>query len=202
MNTVDSVIRRAKLGDVNAVNSLMNRYRNYLRLLVGKCNRDYKHLARRFDSSDVVQNTLLDAFRDIGKFNGQTEAELMAWLRRLVACNLADLVRTHHAEKRDINRQQFGRTLSQSSQHLSELANRSHMEVGGAMSKQEAMIMLSDSLARLPDDYREVIVMRHLQRASFEEIAVKMNRTSGAVRMLWTRAIANLKAISTDQSEP
>lgn len=63
------------------------------------------HLRARFDSSDVVQNTMIDAHRDFPNFKGNVEKELLAWLRKILAFNLADLVREHHAEKRDVNRQ-------------------------------------------------------------------------------------------------
>ena len=61
--------------------------------------------------------------------------------------------------------------------------------------------MLADTLAQLPKDYREVIVMRHLQKASFEDIAQKMGRTSAAVRMLWSRAIASLKLMNEEEED-
>ena len=52
---------------------------------------------------------------------------------------------------------------------------------------------IADQLARLRPDYREVIVLRNLQSLSFEEIAARMDRKPGAVRMLWLRAIEQFR---------
>jgi RNA polymerase sigma-70 factor (ECF subfamily) len=59
--------------------------------------------------------------------------------------------------------------------------------------EREQAVLFADALARLPADYREVIILRHLQRLKFAEIATRMGRSSGAVRMLWTRAIEQLR---------
>ena len=51
-------------------------------------------------------------------------------------------------------------------------------------------------LDQLPDDYREVIVLRSLQELPYEEVARRMGRTAGAVRTLWVRALARLRAVA------
>jgi RNA polymerase sigma-70 factor (ECF subfamily) len=61
-------------------------------------------------------------------------------------------------------------------------------------------VILADALARLPGDYRDVIVMRHLEEAPFAEIALKMGRSSGAVRMLWVRGLERLRSELEDLS--
>jgi RNA polymerase sigma-70 factor (ECF subfamily) len=55
--------------------------------------------------------------------------------------------------------------------------------------RKERSELLNATLQALPDRYREVIELRNVQGLSFEEIAVKLNRSSGATRMLWLRAI-------------
>ena len=145
---------------------------------------------------------MMDAHRDFPNFKGNVEKELLAWLRKILAFNLADLVREHHAEKRDVNRQvELDDSLSQSSQRLERLLPQDRIQPRGFNSKQEVVVMLADTLAQLPKDYRGVIVMRHLQKASFEDIAQKMGRTSAAVRMLWSRAIASLKLMNHEDDE-
>src|SRR5262249_45039647 len=59
--------------------------------------------------------------------------------------------------------------------------------------KKERAAMLAEALARLPDDYREVLVLRHLQELDFPEVAEKMGRSPGAVRVLWVRALKKLR---------
>ena len=58
---------------------------------------------------------------------------------------------------------------------------------------REQEVLLADVLAKLPEDYREVIILRNLEGLSHEEVAARMGRTVGAVRMLWVRALAQLR---------
>src|ERR1700682_633731 len=69
---------------------LLELYRNYLKLLA-RAQVDL-HLRSRADASDLVQETFLDACRDFRQFRGSTEAELMAWLRKILIYNVAKLV--------------------------------------------------------------------------------------------------------------
>lgn len=175
---------------------LLQFYYNYLRLLAST-QIDAK-LQARFSPSDVVQETFLEAHRDFGQFRGQTEAEFLAWLRRILANNLARLVERHVlAEKRDVRREvslnRFGAAIDQSTTRLDQmLADRAESPSADVVRREYAVI-LADQLAAMPPDYREVIVLRHLQGLSFKEVAKRMDRTPGAVRMLWLRAIAHLR---------
>jgi RNA polymerase sigma-70 factor (ECF subfamily) len=59
--------------------------------------------------------------------------------------------------------------------------------------RQENAVRLADHLARMAPEYREVIVLRNLRGLSFNEVAGRMNRSAGAVRMMWLRAIRQLR---------
>lgn len=150
----------------------------------------------KFDPSDIAQQTLLEAYRDLPKFQGQSEAELLAWLRQILAHVLAHEIRRYHGtQRRDLSREvSLERSLAQSSLRLGAI-----LADGGPSPSQQAVareqeVLLAAVLARLPDDYREVIVLRNLQELPHEEIARRMNRSVGAVRMLWLRALAQLRA--------
>ncbi len=67
-----------------------------------------------------------------------------------------------------------------------------------AAARREQAVLLADALAALPADYREVIILRNLERLRFEEVAARMNRSPGAVRMLWTRALERLSGTLED----
>ena len=54
-------------------------------------------------------------------------------------------------------------------------------------------MLLAEALSRLPEDYREVIVLRNLEELSHEDVAARMGRAVGAVRMLWLRALSRLR---------
>lgn len=85
------VIRQAQGGDEAALEKLLASYRNYLRLLA-RTGIDAS-LQGKADPSDLVQETLLKAYRRFAQFRGQTEAELLAWLRQIMVRNLTDLAR-------------------------------------------------------------------------------------------------------------
>src|SRR6202040_2404394 len=79
----EELLRRARAGDDAARGRLLEAYRSYLTLLARvQLGRD---LQGKVDPSDLVQEAFLEAHRDFGQFQGQTEAELRAWLRRLLA---------------------------------------------------------------------------------------------------------------------
>jgi RNA polymerase sigma-70 factor (ECF subfamily) len=184
---------RAQGGDQAAVGKLLEQYRNYLQLLartmIGASVR------ARIAPSDIVQETFLDAFRDFGDFKGGTERELMAWLRRILVRNVTDQVRVHRAHGRDARREEsLEQMLDRSSQSLHEALAAGISSPSAQAARREQSLMFADALARLPDDYRDVIIYRNLRGLKFEEVAEAMGRSSGAVRMLWARALERLAA--------
>jgi RNA polymerase sigma-70 factor (ECF subfamily) len=83
--------------------------------------------------------------------------------------------------------------LAQSSQRLGEVLAASGSSPSQQAARHEQEVRLADVLARLPADYREVIILRNLEGLSHEEVARRMGRQVGAVRMLWVRALAGLR---------
>ncbi len=192
--TPEVLLARARGGDQQALGVLLEEYREYLRMLArGRVGRE---LQVRLDPSDLVQEALLEAHRDFGQFLGQTEAELTVWLRRILVRNLADQLKHHHSQKRDYEREQ----------PLAMLVEQAHEALAAPLStpsahaiRREQAVLLASALAKLPEDYREVIAMRHLEGQSFEAIAAAMGRSSGAVRMLWMRALERLGGLLEDR---
>lgn len=183
----DVLLEQARAGDREALGGLLEEYREYLRLLARA--RVGRGLRTRLDPSDLVQETLLEAQRDFRQFLGRTDGELAVWLRRILARNLADQVKHHQSQRRDLAREQ----------PLDPLIEQAHEALAAGLStpsaqaaRREQAVVVASALAKLPPDYREVIVLRHLEGRSFEEIAAAMGRKSGAVRMLWMRALEKL----------
>jgi len=99
----------------------LERFRSYLHLLA-RLQLQGRPPAR-LDPSDVVQQTLLEAHRQRGQFRGQTDVERAAWLRQILAHNLADAARRLHRDKRDVRRERsLEKELEQSSAQLARIS--------------------------------------------------------------------------------
>ena len=134
-----------------------------------------------------------------------TEAELTAWLRQILAHALAHEIRRYRGTaKRDITHEvSLEAALAQSSQRLGALPAESGPSPSQQAARRELDVLLADVLARLPEDYRDVLIFRHLENLPHDEIAARMNRSAGAVRMLWVRALAALReACGKEHVEP
>ena len=126
---------------------------------------------------------------------GSTEAELAAWLRAILAGVLGDAFRRYHGTRaRDPAREvSLDAELDGSSRRLGQLLADTGPSPSAGAARHEQGVMLADDLSRLPEDYREVIVLRNLERLSHEEVAARMGCAVGAVRMLWLRALSRLR---------
>lgn len=189
---VADLLARARAGDAVALDDLFGRCRPFLALSARA--RLESWLKAKADSSDLVQQTLLDAYRGFAGFNGGTEAEWLGWLRRILDHNAADLVRRYHGtDKRQVGREvPLGPPPGQSSAGDAGLAAPSETP-SECLMRLESELQLADALSRLSEDHREVIALRNLQRLPFEEVAQRMNRSRPAVQMLWMRALQKLR---------
>src|SRR2546427_206956 len=68
------------------------------------------------------------------------------------------------------------------------------------VARREQAVVLADMLGRLPEDYREVVILRHLEGLSFPQVARRMGRTLDSVKKLWARALAQLRDSLGDSS--
>jgi RNA polymerase sigma-70 factor (ECF subfamily) len=185
------LLARARAGDAATLGRLLASYRNYLRLMAD--TQMGPALRSHVEPSDLVQEALLEAHRDFGQFNGGTEPELLAWLRRILARNLLDQARRHRAQVRDPRRAaSLEALMEESGSGLVAVVAARGSSPSSYASRREQAVLLADALERLAPDYREVIVLRNLQELPFEEIAQRLGRKPGAVRMLWVRALEKL----------
>jgi RNA polymerase sigma-70 factor (ECF subfamily) len=184
-------IRLAREGGADALNELLATYRNYLRLLASTCLDPA--LRAKTDPSDVVQETLLEAHRDYQQFRGATEQEWTAWLRKILARNLAD-VRKHYAyAARQVGRERsLEATLTKSSAALRTLVAAPGPSPSQGAQRREMTVALADALARLDPEDQEVVILRSLRELEWSEVGRIMQRTADAARMLWTRALERL----------
>jgi RNA polymerase sigma-70 factor (ECF subfamily) len=195
---VPDLMELARHGHASALGQLLQIYRNYLTILA--TTQLDRRLRRRVNPSDLVQDAMLAAHCDFGDFRGTSERELLAWLRQILINCLHHVIETHlRAKMRDMRREvsveHMGAVLDYSAYSFTKMIADRGPSPSAPMHQRERAVALADQLARLPPQYRDVIVLRNLQGLSFEEVADRMDRKPGAVRMLWLRAIEKFKQI-------
>jgi RNA polymerase sigma-70 factor (ECF subfamily) len=192
------LLAQARQASGEGLGVLLELYRDYLGVLARA--RLGARLRGLVNPSDLVQQTFLEAYRDFGQFEGTTAAQWRAWRRRILAHNLAALVERHvQARKRDVRRQVAldPRSVAPGSSAAGPgAALVSPVSSPSAQAQQhEAAALLADRLARLPAPHREVPRLRNLEGLAFEEVARRIGRSPGAVRVLWVRALDRLRRL-------
>lgn len=187
------LVEQARTGDAATLGQLLEPYRRYLKLLarvqIGQ------RVQGKADESDLVQETFLDAHRNIASFRGETEAELMEWLRAILAAKLVNLLRRYLGTKqRNVTlEQEIGDGFDRSTAMLGAGLVSPESSPSQRASRHEEAVRLANALAELPPDYREAIVLRNIEGLPFAEVANRMGKTVNSVEKLWLRGLAALR---------
>jgi RNA polymerase sigma-70 factor, ECF subfamily len=181
----------ARTGSVQALGEALEACRGYL---LSIAQRELEpDLQAKGGASDLVQETFLKAHRHFERFNGDTEGELLRWLRRMLLNNLADFRDLYRAaEKRQVGRE-VSLANADSSGRSANAPAAAGLSPSGLAMAQEQTQWLHEMLNRLPEDHRQVLVLRHQDDLSFEEIGARMQRSADAARKLWARAVERLQ---------
>jgi RNA polymerase sigma-70 factor (ECF subfamily) len=169
----------------------LEHYRDYLYMLA-RIALDAR-LRGQAESSDVVQQTLLRAHERIEQFRGTSEAELRAWLRAILARQMADLAR-RAGQPHWAKRQSLEAALDQSSARLASWLADEQQAPGEQVQGREDLFLLAEALARLPEDQRTAVELHHLEGYSVAEVGRRMDRSAGSVAGLLHRGLSALRA--------
>ena len=170
----------------------LERFRAYLRLLARL------HLAPqlrgKLDPSDIVQQTLLQAYQALDQFRGRSDAECAAWLRQILARNLAQAVRDFGRAKRALAREQsLQAALDASSARLEAWLAADQSSPSERAQQGEEALRLAEALEQLPEAQREALVLQHWQGLSLAEIGGHLGRSPEAVAGLIKRGLKQLR---------
>jgi RNA polymerase sigma-70 factor (ECF subfamily) len=168
----------------------LERYRDYL-LLLARIQLA-RSLQAKLDPSDLVQQTLLKAHRNRGQFRGRTEAELVAWLRAILARHLADVARKF-GPRAGVRERSLEAALEQSSARLEAWLAAGDTSPSRKAERQEQLLRMAEGLAALPDDQRVALELRHLRGLAVAEVAREMGRSPAAVGSLLFRGLKALR---------
>ena len=197
----NQLLLAARNGDRDALGQLLQWYTNYLRLLAS--SQLDRRLRRRLNPSDVVQEAMLAAHRDFQAFRGESPKEFCCWLRTILIHTLHRCFdRNVKVGKRDVRREVSIDDVSpdHSSGGIAKILPGRADSPSTPLRKKEANMDLAARLSKLKEHHRQVIELRVIKGLPFDQIARQMNRSSGAVRMLWLRALDAFKSVAEEGS--
>lgn len=173
----------------------LERFRSDLLVLAqGQIPRDLRH---RMDASDVVQETLLEAYAKRGQFRGESDQELGGWLRTMLSYNLIDALRGMYRDKRDARRE-IAQPMENSALRLADLFVADDTTPSQGLDREERASLVSAALQKLPDQQRLAIIMRYCDGCSLAGIAEALDKTPVAAAGLVKRGLANLRKLLTE----
>jgi RNA polymerase sigma-70 factor (ECF subfamily) len=184
-------IDAARGGSAQALGSLLAECRDYL-LLVADRELD-ANLRVKVSPSDMVQETFIETQRHFTGFVGNSEPELLAWLRRILINKMLSARRKYRdTHLRNINREI---SLNDSNVNISaDVALRSDSATPSQYALLDEQLRgVELALASLPADYQQVLRLRYWDKLPLTQIAQQMERTPDAVQKLWFRAVERFK---------
>ena len=193
-DAIEVVLEAARKGDRRAFDYLVQPHASRLSAAVTRALGSA--LRARVDPADVLQETFLRAFRDIRRFNGRSEPELIGWLQAIATNVVREAGRRLHARKADMRREVplkgsraegsragAGRSLAADTPTPSQVLRRT-----------ERLERLKGALRRLSPEHRMVIVLVRLKGLSYKQAAEELGRSPKAISMLLSRALESLRA--------
>jgi RNA polymerase sigma-70 factor (ECF subfamily) len=170
----------------------LEKYRPYLHLLASL--QISRRLRAKLEASDVVQQTLVQAIGGWEQFRGRTDAEAAAWLRKILAHQLANAFRDIRRQKRDVRRERtIEGSLEQSASRLqSWLAADQTSPSQGAIASEQA-VELANALAELPEAQWKAVTLHHFEGWTLEQVGEHLGRSPVAVAGLIKRALRTLR---------
>ena len=188
------LVVRVQRGDKDAFAGLFEKYRARLAVII-----HYKlsaHLRRDADVDDVLQETLLRAYRDIDRFEYKAPGSFLSWLARIADHVIVDAARSQNRQKRAGEHVPF---RSESNPGGPEPVD-SHTP-SRVFRENESLGRFVETLARLPEDYRRVILLAKVEGLSTSDVAERMGKSNQAVSLLLHRAIQRLQALQEGREE-
>ncbi len=185
------LLRRAREGDGSCVDELLRSYQEPLlariRLMMGGRAR------AAAESSDFLQQTLLEVARGIQGMHVRNEEELLRWMTEVARNNIRDEVRRSREER---FRSFTTTVLAESDEGHASPSPSSIVE------RRDEQHRIAHCLERMRADFRQVLELRHFEDLGFPEIGRRMGRSSNAVQLLHAKALVRLGELLAGLAAP
>ena len=154
----ESLVRRSAGGDIEAFEVLVTRYQGVLFKVA------LRMLGERADANDATQSALVKAYQNLASFDPRFR--FFSWMYRIL---LNECLNTRR-----------GRRKHEQEEVAFEVAGQGTPL--DAFEKVERRARVQKALLALPDDYRQVVVLRHFAELSYEEIAATLGIPAKVVK--------------------
>ena len=193
----DRLLDDARRGEGGAVDKLLAEFRGPLRRVIDL--RLDPAVARRVDASDIVQDVLIEANQRLTEYLSSPGMPFHLWLRHLAQDRIIDTHRRHRlAQRRSVDREQaIARPAwadDSSASLVAHLIDTERTPTSEAI-QHELQRRLSDAIDRLSDDDRDIVLMRHHEALSNQEVAKALGLTEAAASMRYLRALRRLRTV-------
>lgn len=180
------LIEEARRGCGDALSRIVNEFREYLLLVA---DREIGiQLQAKFDASDVVQTSLVEAVKSIDKFRGSSEKEIRAWLTKIVLNNLQDEARRYtKTHARAVDRENASSSIFEA------LRDNKFDSPSALLSVQEQYSRLKLLIEKLPEQQQIILTYRHKHELSYLQIAERLDISEATARKIWSRATTKLR---------
>jgi RNA polymerase sigma-70 factor (ECF subfamily) len=192
-STYDLVLR-VKAGDSQAFAGLLAKYQSRLAVLIHyKLGQDL--IRRLVDVDDVLQETLMRAYRDIAQFEYRSPGTFMSWVARIAEHVIIDLGRAQGRQKREAELVRFRSDSNPGGPDPVDSMTPSRI-----LRENEALVRLIHQLDQLPEDYRTVILLAKVEGLTTAAIAERLGKSREATSLLLHRAIKRFRSLYDDEA--
>lgn len=173
----------ARSGDEEAMNRMLKVWRERLKAYA---RHQLRQVHARVDTSDVVQEGLIQAWQNMDTFQAKSEGEFRSWTRKVAKGRLANARRKHMAERRTVKSE-----VSPKAGMLERIGTEDGLQ--GTHFAPEDVERLRLAIGQLPDRLQLIVCRRYFDNATFEAIAAEIGSSAGGARTMCLRAIKQLR---------
>ena len=199
----EELIAGAKRGDADAAGRLLDKHRDALRRMVDM--RMDRKIQQRVDASDIVQEVMIEANRRLNTYLENPVMPFHLWLRQMAKDRLIDAHRRHRGSgKRSVDREQGMVAPAAMDRSTIELAAQlcdPEMTPAAAATMQELQKRFQAAIEQLDDHDREVVLMRHFEQLSNQDVSQALGLSEPAASMRYLRAMRRLRKLLGDPTD-